>query len=384
MKRLLAALLLPLFAPAAFAMPATEAERPVTCTRAGELRGEIEASLRALMTEHGYPGFAYAISGPGGATIIEGGLGVSDRATRAPMSSDTVFQIGSVTKVFTGALLARLAAEDRLELGDRLSEHWFAGDALAIDAEDRMLTLQAIATHTAGLPRYPSNLDREDGDPILGYPLALMREAMTELPAPEAERPDWDYSNFGYGVLAQAMARSQDTSFETLLREEILLPADLRDTGFVLSDEQRSRLATPYRDDDITAATQPWEMGAMSAAGGLFSTVVDLASFGSRLIVTDGRETEARMLQRAPLVRQTPTRAYGLGMFVVDDYVEGVDVLWHGGDVDGYAGSLVMLPDHGIAIAYMTNIGFAHGFAEFQRMIIARSAALCGDLREHP
>lgn len=297
------------------------------------------------------------------------------------MRGDTIFQIGSVTKLFTGALLAKLAAEDRLELGDRLGDHWFPEDALAIDSEERPLTLQAIATHTGGLPRYPDNLDREDGDPILGYPLAAMRTALSALPAPGETPPGWSYSNFGYGVLAQAIERSQQTPFEILMRDEIIGPAGLDETGFTLADGRRGRLATPYRDDDITVATRPWEMGSMSAAGGLFSSVKDLAAFGAQLAAPGRDRIEAAMLQRAPLVRQTPGRAYGLGMFVVDNYVAGVDVLWHGGDVDGYAGSLVMLPDHGIAIAYMTNIGFADGFADFQRMAIERSAALCGDMR---
>lgn len=182
--------------------PVRTATSANVCPHSAELRNEIEGALGQLIKEHDYPGFAYAVTGPGG-PIAMGGVGVANRTGEAPMQSDTIFQIGSVTKVFTGA----------------------------------------------------------------------------------------------------------------------------------------------------------------------------------QLISTEHTNGEARMLQRAPLVRQTPGRAYGLGMFVVDNYVDGVDVLWHGGDVDGYAGSLVMLPDHGIAIAYMTNIGFANGFADFQRLAIERSAALCGDLR---
>lgn len=328
----------------------------IICPNTGVLRREIEAALEALMDAHGYPGFAYAVAGRHG-PVLEGGVGVANRITAVPMRNDTVFQIGSVTKMFTGALLARLAAQDRLELGDRLSDHWFAGDALAIDSDEHPVTLQAIATHIAGLPRYPANLEREDGDPILGYPLELMREAVEALPSRQSTISEWSYSNFGYGVLAQAIARSQDKPFETLMDEEIIAPAGLHDTGFALNEEQRARLATPYRDDDVTTETLPWQMGAMSAAGGLFSTTSDLAAFGVSLTRHSEKDAEAHLLQRAPLARQTPQRAYGLGMFVVDNYVEGIDVLWHGGDVDGYAGSLIILPDHGLAIAYMTNIG---------------------------
>lgn len=353
-----------------------------SCPAQDQLRLFIEASLEQLIEEHAYPGFAYAVAGPDG-PIVEGGVGVLNRDTGLEMRADTIFQVGSVSKMFTGALLAKLTAQDAIGLGDRLSSHWYPEDALAIDYDDEPLTLQHIATHTAGLPRYPDNLDREDGDPILGYSLASMRAALSALPPTDAPARAWSYSNFGYGVLAQAMARSQRTSFEALMQEAVISPVGLHDTGFALADGQAARLATPYRDDDITIETQPWQMETMSGAGGLFSTPHDLAKFGIWLMSKELDSAEARMLQRAPLVRQSPKQAYGLGMFIVDDYVEGIDVLWHGGDVDGYAGSLVLLPNHGIAIAYMTNIGFARGFADLQRGIIARSAQLCGDLGGH-
>ncbi len=361
---------------------ASEKDRSL-CADAALLKRDIEIALTRLIEEHDYAGFAYSIVSSGG-TVVAGGVGVANRAERTPMTADTVFQIGSITKMFTGLLLARLVAEDRIGLGDALTDSWATDSAVPADSADRPITLQMLATHTSGLPRYPHNLDRVDGDPILGYSIEQLREGLSavsldgELPRPV------NYSNFGYGVLAEALAQSQDATFDRLLQDAVIEPMALDSTAFSLSAAMRARLATPYRDDDVSIATEPWEMGAMSAAGGLFSTAANLGRFarwqlrGLRGALGE-RESEARYLQRAPLFRYggTPNWAYGLGAFVVDDYADSIDIIWHGGDVDGYAGTLVILPDNNLAFAVLTNVGKGDGFDELQRYLVARAVELC-------
>lgn len=348
------------------------------------LRTEIEGRLHAMMDEHGYPGFSYAVARRAG-TVISGGTGVIDRKSGRPADGETIYQIGSITKTFTGAVLARLVAEERVDLGDAVSSYWSEQEILPLDPEERAITLQQLATHTAGLPRYPDNLERVDGDPILGFSREQLDAGLrlVEITAP-LPHPQ-NYSNFGYGVLGEALASSQGTTFPALLEAELAGPLGLADTGFQLSSEQNTRLATPYRDDDITRRTSPWEMGALAGAGGLFSTPNDLARFaswqlGSPHLHVSAHDSELRYLQRAPLYRNpaSPRWAYGLGAFVVDDIVPGVDAIWHGGDVDGYAGSFVILPDQDLAFTYLTNIGFANGFLEFQNAMMTRIYEICG------
>jgi|CXWL01.1.fsa_nt_gi CubicO group peptidase (beta-lactamase class C family) len=354
------------------------------CEQPAALRSEIETRLQGMIDEHGFAGFAYAVARREG-IVVSGGVGVARRRTDEPASGRTIYQIGSITKTFTGLLLARLAAEDRLDLGDALSEHLSDVAAAPRDPGGRVPTLQAVATHTAGLPRYPSNLDRVDGDPMRGF---TREQLYTGLRAVRLETPlplPLSYSNFGYGVLAEAMTNATGEPFERLLHAQVIAPLALPDTAFSLTPEQRARLATPYRDDDVTVESEPWNMGAMAAAGGLYSTAEDLARFASWQLggmagALGEREQEARSLQRAPLFRYggSSNWAYGLGVFVVDDLVAGVDVIWHGGDVDGYAGSFVLLPDQDLALVYLTNVGFGHGFEAFQNSMITRMFELCG------
>lgn len=357
------------------------------CQAPEVLRAEIESRLRAMMEEHGFPGFSYAVARSGG-TVISGGTGVIDRESGVPAGGNTIYQIGSITKTFTGTVLARLVTEERIDLGNTVALYWSEPDAVPKDPDGREITLQQLATHTAGLPRYPANLEREDGDPILGFTREELRSGLVLVDLTEPFPRPQEYSNFGYGVLGEVLADSQGTDFPALLAAELTGPLRLSDTGFALTGAQRPRLATPYRDDDITMETSPWEMGALSGAGGLYSTTDDLALFAGWLLGSPDRrvsanDTELRQLQRAPLYRNpdSPSWAYGLGAFVVDDIVPGVDAIWHGGDVDGYAGSFVVLPDQDIAFTYLTNIGFANGFLQFQNAMMTRIHEICGPSR---
>ncbi|MEM7503047.1 MAG: serine hydrolase domain-containing protein [Pseudomonadota bacterium] len=362
---------------------AAETDGSMVCSESTLLARDVEEQLAQLMETHDYAGFSYSIVRAQD-VVAAGGVGVANRNEQTPMTANTVFQIGSITKMFTGLVLARLAADDRIDLGDALSDSWAAENAVPTDTADRPITLQMLATHTSGLPRYPDNLDRIDGDPILGYSVQQLREGLSAVSVDgEFPRPV-NYSNFGYGVLAEALARSQGVPFSRLLQDQVIDPMGLDSTRFSLSESMRPRLATPYRDDDVTIATEPWDMGAMSAAGGLFSTVADLGQFarwqlGAFTGALGARDAEARHLQRAPLYRYggTPNWAYGLGAFVVDDYADGIDVIWHGGDVDGYAGTLVVLPDNDLAFAILTNVGKGDGFDELQRYVIARAVERC-------
>lgn len=362
-------------------MPAASGE----CVSVEKLEDHFREQLTDMVKEHGFPGFSYAAASSD-RIIFSGGIGVRDRESEKPITGDTIFQVGSITKSFTGLLFAELVASDRINMGAPLEAGWFSIEETPSDQAGNQVTLHALATHTAGFPRYPENLDREDGDPILGYSEEQMGAALAALSIEDQYPTEWSYSNFGYGVLAQAMSAELGLSVEELMKNNVTQPLGLKDTTFTLNEGQTARLATPYRDDDTSVATQPWEMGSMMGAGGLFSTAEDLAAFAKWQLATGGTGSvkpsdKAKYLQRAPLYRFTKNtkNAYGLGFFVVDDYVEDIDVLWHGGDVDGYAGALVILPDEDIAFTYLTNSGFATGFSEFQSSSIEAAARLCSD-----
>jgi len=342
------------------------------CNRAA-LEEDLKTLSENLLQDADIPGISFAVGGARG-VIVASGAGVADKQTGRRAEADTIYQIGSITKMFSGTAFAKLVSEDRVSLSTPLAEAWPESSKAPV-SPNGVITLQHVATHTAGLPRYPSNLERTDGDPILGFTDEQLTKGLELSILENAPGSVWEYSNFGYGVLSYAVYQLTGERLEGIVENEIAEPLDLKDTRFELTKEQQSRLATPYRDEDSMISTVPWRMGAMSAAGGLFSTVEDLSQY-ARWELTGlpsyMKNDEARYLAQAPLHRfpNRPSMAYGIGHFIMDDWIEGRDVVWHGGDVDGYAGALLMLPDEGLSFAYLLNRGIGQPLGAYQKSAV--------------
>lgn len=315
-----------------------------------------------MLEDPGFPSIAVGVV-RGGRPLYTVIRGVAARSSGRPADETTVYQLGSVTKMFVGLLVADLAASGAVDLDTPLAKIL---DDLELSPAVGAVTLGQLATHTGGLPRYPENLDRVDGEPMRGYPESAMREALRGLRLESPPGTEWTYSNLGYGVLAVALEHITGRSLEQLLGERILAPLDLESTSFEPSAAMRSALAVPYRDDDLTVETEPWRMGSLRAAGGLFASLEDLTRFAAAEVAAP--ESLRAAYARARRVRWRfkggPGGGYGLGRFVVDSRSIGAHVVWHGGDIDGYAATLMAAPREEVAVVVLTNAGIGRPIGE--------------------
>jgi CubicO group peptidase (beta-lactamase class C family) len=305
-------------------------------------------------------------------TVAYHAYGSVDAVRAEPPSPSTLFEIGSITKVFTAILLARMALNGRIDLDAPIGEirTEFAG-------APRWITPRALATHTAGLPRVPFTvlqlLKLDTRDPygaftrpdlvswIAGY---RPRSAPRTLRAPR-------YSNLGVGLLGELLAMVSELSYEALIRREVLAPLGLTDTTISLSDDQRSRLATPHRG---SKATSPWEFKALAGAGALRSTAGDLITFSNAVIEAPRGKgplhaaiSESLEVQVSPPSEKMPSQC--LGWIRLPQCALSTRVYFHDGGTLGSASTLFVLPDAGVAVVALANQGLT-----LWRMIqIARS-----------
>lgn len=359
--------------------PGSELDPVPEVPRCGDLATRIAARVDALRAQHDYPGvIAGVVVGDHLALVVPRGM--ADRNSERALDANTVFQIGSVTKMLVGLLAASLSADGTIDLNTPLARY-FGDDEIPADAAQ--VTLHQLATHTAGFPRYPHNLNRDDGDPILDYDRGQLLEAIASVQLEFPPGTEWSYSNFGYGVLAEALRRATGSELRVLLERRILTPLGLNDTTLELDSRIGERLATPYRDDDPTVATEPWRMGALSAAGNAFSTMSDLARLAS-VEMDPGRN--ARKLATAFAKAQTVAwsfarddriNGYGLGRLVIDSQEIGARVVWHGGDVDGYVSALMVAPERGVAVIVLANSGMGKPIGKFLNWLMAEAIRRC-------
>jgi CubicO group peptidase (beta-lactamase class C family) len=202
----------------------------------------------------------------------------------------------------------------------------------------------------------------QHGDPYGGYPLEALYEDLKTigLQAPIGAR--YEYSNLGYGLLGHALERAAGEPYEALLRKHLLEPLEMRDTALDASKELRGRLAAGYREDDPRREAASWDLGCLAPAGGIASTIPDLARFIS--LQHRAGEAGVKPVAGGTLVElHTPQRllggwkaAVGLGWHVTPDPEAG-DIVWHNGGLAGHRSYLGFSRRRKVGIVVLTNCG---------------------------
>jgi D-alanyl-D-alanine-carboxypeptidase/D-alanyl-D-alanine-endopeptidase len=211
-----------------------------------------------------------------GQTSIQGFGRRADSANEAP-GADTLFRIGSVTKSFTGQVLASLAADGMVSLADPLTK--YCPEFIApISEGGRPIRLIDLAIHSAGLPREVPHEPGPPDDPFANITPEAFTAWLKANPLLFTPGTAISYSNFGFDLLAAALARAAHESYPGLLEARVIRPLGLRDTTFAPSAEQASRVMQGHNFDGSpmpNAKTGDVIVGS----GGLFSSARDLVAW---------------------------------------------------------------------------------------------------------
>jgi D-alanyl-D-alanine-carboxypeptidase/D-alanyl-D-alanine-endopeptidase len=321
----------------------------------------IEAHLEKGWKDLRLPSLSAAVVLRDGPVLLRA-FGFARLVPARPAAPDTLYRIGSVTKVFTATLLVVLRDRGALALDDPVDRHLPPGVRLATDPRGApAITLRHLATHASGLPRLPVNLAPRGTDPYGGFAAARLLEGLprTPLDAPAGAR--YAYSNLGFGVLGLALERASGKPYGTLLEEEILRPLGMTSTRIGVREEDRPRLAAGYGEGRDREA-EPWDLGCLAPAGGIICSAADLAKF----LALELRAGEAgvRPVGGGSLREtQTPQRltdgwkgAIGLGWHV-RPLEESWSAVWHNGRVGGFTSYMALCPERGVAVALLANCG---------------------------
>ena len=191
-------------------------------------------------------------------------------------ATDSIFEIGSITKPFTALALARMAEEGKVRLD--LPVRALVLTARLPEPIGSEITLLDLATHHSGLPPLPWNLrPRDMANPYADYDAKQLYRFLENRGVGRQAAEPFVYSNLGYALLAHALTLRADVSYPALIREAVTGPLGLRDTVVGLSPEQASRLLQGY--DDRRRAVRPWDTGLFAGAGALRSTAPDMLTW---------------------------------------------------------------------------------------------------------
>ena len=248
--------------------------------------------------------------------------------------ADTVFEIGSITKVFTSLVLADMVVKGEVKLEDPVAKLLPPGIKVP-ERDGRQITLIDLSNQVSGLPRMPDNFKPADmGDPYIDYGPAQMYEFLAKVQLARGIGEKYEYSNLGVGLLGHALALKAGMSYEELVRKRVLEPLGMSDTGIALPERLKSRLATGSGPN--LSPVKNWNFDAIAGAGALRSTARDMLKF---LTAAAGlRETPLRGAFDLMLKTERPTGVADLtiGMAWHIWRKSGTEIVWHNGGTGGY------------------------------------------------
>jgi len=247
---------------------------------------------------------------------------------------NTVFEIGSASKVFTSLLLADMVNRGEVALEDPASKY-LPKTVTMPTRKGREITLLDLATHTSALPRMPDNLEPADAqNPYADYTIESMYKFLSKCKLTSDIGSKYEYSNLGTGLLGHVLALSAGSDFETLLSTRITKPMKMDSTSIAFSPDMLKRLATGH--DETLSEVKNWDIPTLAGAGAIRSTAKDMLLFlEANIDKTKSPLADAmRMQQITRRPAGSPNMSMALGWHkLTNNYSE---VIWHNGQTGGY------------------------------------------------
>jgi len=313
-----------------------------------------------------------------GETVVRGFGEISDGSGKAP-DGDTLMRVGSITKVFCGAALASMVADSKVNFTDRLQDR-LGWDVKIPERDGKSISLIDLATHASGLPREAEIKAVGNNPTLMGtkddYIASLTPDVLLFAPGTGIL-----YSNFGFDLLAQALANAAGKPYADLLKERVLDPAGLKDTRFDLAEADRART---MRGHNFDGSQLPFLETApiIQGAGGLYSTANDMLRWlGWHLDRFAAKDAEMRLLAHAAYLPRDGLNpvfgmdeggtmdAMGLGWVVVAPDGTRPLVLEKSGGLQGQFSYVAVAPSRGIGVFVSINAFSVGGFDAMEKAV---------------
>ena len=326
------------------------------------VRSAVDEAVLPLVNSYQSVGLVVGVIDQGNRYVLGYG-GTSLFGGIAP-TGDTVFEIGSITKTFTGVMLAEMVAEGAVSF-DAPAEQCLPEGASLPSFEGREITLQDLATHTSGLPRLPGDLFTGEGyrasNPYAHYTVDDMLAFVSGYTLPRAPGTEYEYSNLAVGLLGNLLAHVDGTTYDAMFAARIAVPLGMRETTISLDEEQQARLAQPYANLALFGFSFPfpntnWDLPAFAGAGAVRATVSDMLTYAAAAMGTkDTLIRNALDTSQQPRFTVNDRMQVGLCWHLITPADGGEPVIWHNGATGGYTGYIGFLRDAGVAVVILNN-----------------------------
>lgn len=277
------------------------------------------------------------------------------------VNQDSIFEIGSITKLFTALEIILLSENRKLNLNDSISK-FFPQVIVNHSPALNQIKIIDLLTHTSGLSRLPPNLtfwstlfSWQFNNPYQSYDTKKLYEGLADIQLASKPGTKYEYSNFGYGILGQIITNTEFANYETVIKTKILKPLNLMDTGVILSEDQQMRLTSGHSKNGNTVSN--WDTNALVGAGGLKSSTRDLMHFleiiinGSNIPSIDRALASMNIEQYHAYEKLPIFIGYGWHISKRNHH----SLVWHDGATGGYSAFIGFNKEKKIGVVVLAN-----------------------------
>ena len=325
---------------------------PAARLEAAEIPEDVKANVRARVDSGKFMSVVVGLIDADGRDVFScGRLSVSGNTEPDERS---VYEIGSITKVFTAIILADMVERGELAY-DQLIDTALPKGITAPDRDGKRITFAHLSEQTSGLSRLPNNMRPTDRtNPYADYTVAQMYDYLGNTGLLHDPGSKYLYSNVGVGLLGHLLARVADNSYERLVIERIADPLGMADTRVTLTESMESCLAHGHKDEQ---EVPNWDLPTLAGAGALRSTARDMLTF-----IEANLSLRKTSLKKAMKATHRPRNSaggakmqIGLGWHILS--TESRQIVWHNGGTGGYRAFAGFVESDGRGAVVLTNSG---------------------------
>jgi CubicO group peptidase (beta-lactamase class C family) len=267
---------------------------------------------------------------------------------------NTIFDIGSISKTFTGLLLAT-AIEQKLVSPDDDIRRYLEGPYPNLVYEGTPVTLAHLVSHTSALPRMPLNFETQPGynenDPYVNYTKDMLLADLQKIKLTRKPGSRSEYSNYGSALCGIILENIFHKPYAQLVSEYITSPWAMNATGVNIPDSATGNRVGSY--DEEGAVIPDWHLGDMAAAGGISSTLTDMLRY---MVMNYEEKTTALKLVHTPVHKEADRQATGY-YWVITKLNNGNHLVWHNGATAGSTSFCGYIKETGTAVVVLNNSG---------------------------
>ena len=312
------------------------------------LPDEVVETIEKSIAEGITPSIALAIIDSSGVNYYNFGKSASHGKE---VDENTIYEIGSISKVFTGIILAKQILDGDLKIDDKIND--LLPDSINVPVMgDIEITLGNLTDHTSGLPRMPDNFaPANPNNPYADYTVEQMYEFISNYHPIRVVGSEYEYSNLAQGLLGHILAMNKNTTYEDLMVQTIANPLEMNETRIVLTEKMKENLALGHSGGKVV---ENWDIPILAGAGAIRSSTADMAKFiSANLGYVKTPLIEAMELSHK--VRHNKAGEMSVAMAWHIKNGEDGDVIWHNGGTGGYHTFAGFVKETGKGVVLLSN-----------------------------